>query len=63
MTTATDRPRPARRDRHGWSPRHRRGHHHGAGPQRRARCRRILVDDDAGYITGAVLAVNGGLDM
>jgi len=28
-----------------------------------ARCVRFLVDDDAGYITGAILAVNGGLEM
>jgi len=28
-----------------------------------ARAVRFLVDDDAGYITGSVLAVNGGLDM
>jgi len=28
-----------------------------------ARAVQFLVDDDAGYITGAVLAVNGGLDM
>jgi len=23
----------------------------------------FLVDDDAGYITGSVISVNGGLDM
>jgi NAD(P)-dependent dehydrogenase (short-subunit alcohol dehydrogenase family) len=28
-----------------------------------ARAVRFLLDDDAGYITGSVLAVNGGLDM
>jgi acetoacetyl-CoA reductase len=28
-----------------------------------ARAVQFLVDDDAGYITGSVLAVNGGLDM
>ena len=28
-----------------------------------ARAVRFLIDDDAGYITGAVLAINGGLDM
>jgi acetoacetyl-CoA reductase len=28
-----------------------------------ARTVQFLVDDDAGYITGSVLAVNGGLDM
>ena len=28
-----------------------------------ARCVRFLLEDDAGYITGAVLAVNGGLEM
>ena len=28
-----------------------------------ARAVRFLVEDDAGYITGSVLAVNGGLDM
>jgi acetoacetyl-CoA reductase len=28
-----------------------------------ARSVQFLVDDDAGYITGSVLAVNGGLDM
>lgn len=28
-----------------------------------ARAVRFLVDDDAGYITGSVIAVNGGLDM
>jgi len=28
-----------------------------------ARAAQFLVDDDAGYITGSVLAVNGGLDM
>jgi 3-oxoacyl-(acyl-carrier-protein) reductase len=28
-----------------------------------ARAVKFLVDDDAGYITGSVLAVNGGLDM
>ena len=28
-----------------------------------ARCVRFLVDDKAGYITGAVLTVNGGLEM
>jgi acetoacetyl-CoA reductase len=32
-------------------------------PEDIARAVRFLVDDDAGYITGAVLAVNGGLDM
>jgi len=34
-----------------------------AGPPEIARAVRFLVDDDAGYITGSVLAVNGGLDM
>ena len=28
-----------------------------------ARCVRFLLEDDAGYITGAVLQVNGGLEM
>jgi acetoacetyl-CoA reductase len=28
-----------------------------------ARAVRFLVDDDAGYITGSVISVNGGLDM
>jgi NAD(P)-dependent dehydrogenase (short-subunit alcohol dehydrogenase family) len=28
-----------------------------------ARAVQFLLDDDAGYITGSVLAVNGGLDM
>ena len=28
-----------------------------------ARAVRFLVDDDAGYITGSVLSVNGGMDM
>ena len=28
-----------------------------------ARCVKFLVDDEAGYITGAMLTVNGGLDM
>jgi NAD(P)-dependent dehydrogenase (short-subunit alcohol dehydrogenase family) len=28
-----------------------------------ARCVRFLLDDDAGYITGAVIQVNGGLEM
>jgi NAD(P)-dependent dehydrogenase (short-subunit alcohol dehydrogenase family) len=28
-----------------------------------ARAVRFLVDDDSSYITGTVLAVNGGLDM
>jgi NAD(P)-dependent dehydrogenase (short-subunit alcohol dehydrogenase family) len=28
-----------------------------------ARGVRFLVDDDAGYITGSILAINGGLDM
>ena len=28
-----------------------------------ARCVRFLLDDEAGYITGAVLTVNGGLEM
>jgi acetoacetyl-CoA reductase len=28
-----------------------------------ARTVQFLVDDDAGYITGSVIAVNGGLDM
>ncbi len=28
-----------------------------------ARCVRFLLEDEAGYITGAVLAVNGGLEM
>ena len=28
-----------------------------------ARAVRFLLDDDAGYITGAVLAVNGGMEM
>ena len=28
-----------------------------------ARCVRFLLEDDAAYITGAVLAVNGGLEM
>jgi NAD(P)-dependent dehydrogenase (short-subunit alcohol dehydrogenase family) len=32
-------------------------------PSEVARAVRFLVDDDAGYITGAVLAVNGGLEM
>ena len=28
-----------------------------------ARTVQFLVDDDAGYITGSVISVNGGLDM
>ena len=28
-----------------------------------ARCVRFLLDEGAGYITGAVIAVNGGLEM
>ena len=28
-----------------------------------ARCVKFLLDDEAGYITGAVLTVNGGLEM
>ena len=28
-----------------------------------ARCVKFLVDDEAGYITGAMLTVNGGLEM
>jgi NAD(P)-dependent dehydrogenase (short-subunit alcohol dehydrogenase family) len=28
-----------------------------------ARAVKFLVDDEAGYITGAVLDVNGGLEM
>jgi NAD(P)-dependent dehydrogenase (short-subunit alcohol dehydrogenase family) len=28
-----------------------------------ARAVRFLVDDDAGYITGSVISVNGGLEM
>ena len=28
-----------------------------------ARTVAFLVDDDAGYITGSVISVNGGLDM
>ena len=28
-----------------------------------ARCVRFLLDDDAGYITGAVIQVNGGMEM
>ena len=28
-----------------------------------ARAVQFLVDDDAGYITGSVISVNGGLDM
>ena len=28
-----------------------------------ARAVQFLVDDDAGYITGSVLSVNGGLEM
>ena len=32
-------------------------------PAEIARAVRFLVDDDAGYITGAVIAVNGGLEM
>ncbi len=32
-------------------------------PDEVAQVVRFLVDDDSGYITGAVLAVNGGLDM
>jgi acetoacetyl-CoA reductase len=28
-----------------------------------ARAVQFLVDDEAGYVTGSVLAVNGGLDM
>lgn len=32
-------------------------------PDEIARAVRFLVDEDSGYITGAVLAVNGGLDM
>jgi acetoacetyl-CoA reductase len=28
-----------------------------------ARSVAFLVDDDAGYITGSVISVNGGLDM
>jgi acetoacetyl-CoA reductase len=32
-------------------------------PAEIARAVKFLVDDDAGYITGAVIAVNGGLEM
>jgi NAD(P)-dependent dehydrogenase (short-subunit alcohol dehydrogenase family) len=32
-------------------------------PEEIARAVRFLIDDDAGYITGTVLAINGGLDM
>ncbi|MGH9120214.1 MAG: beta-ketoacyl-ACP reductase [Acidimicrobiales bacterium] len=32
-------------------------------PAEIARAVRFLLDDDAGYITGAVIAVNGGLEM
>ena len=28
-----------------------------------ARCVRFLLEDEASYITGAVLTVNGGLEM
>ncbi len=28
-----------------------------------ARAVQFLVDDDAGYITGSVISVNGGMDM
>jgi len=32
-------------------------------PREIARAVQFLLDDDAGYITGAVLCVNGGLEM
>jgi NAD(P)-dependent dehydrogenase (short-subunit alcohol dehydrogenase family) len=32
-------------------------------PSEVARCVRFLLEDEASYITGAVLAVNGGLEM
>jgi NAD(P)-dependent dehydrogenase (short-subunit alcohol dehydrogenase family) len=32
-------------------------------PEEIARAFRFLVDEDAGYITGSVVAVNGGFDM
>lgn len=32
-------------------------------PDEIARAVQFLVDDAAGYITGSVIAVNGGLDM
>ena len=32
-------------------------------PEEVARAVRFLLDDDAGYITGSVLTVNGGIDM
>ena len=32
-------------------------------PEEVARAVRFLIDEDSGYITGAIMAVNGGLDM
>jgi NAD(P)-dependent dehydrogenase (short-subunit alcohol dehydrogenase family) len=32
-------------------------------PEEIGRAVRFLLDDDSGYITGAILAINGGLDM
>jgi NAD(P)-dependent dehydrogenase (short-subunit alcohol dehydrogenase family) len=32
-------------------------------PDEIARAVRFLIDDESGYVTGSVLAVNGGLDM
>ena len=32
-------------------------------PEEIARAVRFLVDDDAGYITGSVVAINGGMEM
>ena len=32
-------------------------------PEDIARCVRFLVSDDAGFVTGAVLAVDGGMGM
>jgi NAD(P)-dependent dehydrogenase (short-subunit alcohol dehydrogenase family) len=32
-------------------------------PEEIARAVRFLVDEDSGYITGSIMAVNGGLDM
>jgi acetoacetyl-CoA reductase len=32
-------------------------------PREVARAVQFLLDDDAGYITGSVLCVNGGLEM
>jgi acetoacetyl-CoA reductase/3-oxoacyl-[acyl-carrier protein] reductase len=32
-------------------------------PDEIARAVRFLIDEDSGYITGSIMAVNGGLDM